>query len=69
MAEDDDEFLPPREAAERLQVSPKTISRWAAMGLIPYVVAPGGHRRFRPRDIEAVAQHMAENPREPQRSS
>lgn len=53
------EYLTPGEAAEVLHVSPKTISRWANRGLLPYLVTLGGHRRFRREDIEAVARRMA----------
>ncbi len=58
----DDEFLLPGEVAERLRVSPKTVSRWAAMGLVPCVVTLGGHRRFRREDIEALARRMEQGP-------
>ncbi len=54
----DDEFLLPGEVAARLRVSPKTVSRWAAMGLVPSIVTLGGHRRFRAEDIEALARRM-----------
>ncbi len=57
---DDKEFLLPSEVAQRLYVSPKTVARWATMGLIPCVVTLGGHRRFRREDVEAIAKRMAE---------
>lgn len=57
----DDQFLLPGQVAARLRVSPKTVSRWAAMGLVPYVVTLGGHRRFRLEDIEALARRMEES--------
>lgn len=41
-----------------LQVSPKTVSRWADRGLIPCVVTMGGHRRFRRRAVEDIKQEM-----------
>jgi excisionase family DNA binding protein len=34
------------EAAEILHVSPKTISRWAAEGKLPFTKTLGGHRRY-----------------------
>lgn len=52
------ELLLPSEVATRLHVSPKTVTRWAAMGLIPCVVTLGGHRRFRREDVEAIARRM-----------
>jgi excisionase family DNA binding protein len=30
----------------RLQVSPKTVARWAKEGRLPYLATLGGHRRF-----------------------
>jgi excisionase family DNA binding protein len=54
-----DAYLTPSEAAKRLHVSPNTIARWANEGRIPCVVTLGGHRRFRPRDIDAVARQMS----------
>jgi predicted site-specific integrase-resolvase len=38
-----------------LQVSPKTISRWARQGLLPYQRTLGGHRRY----PEAVIRELA----------
>ena len=51
-------YLTPGEVARILHVSPKTISRWAAQGLLPCVVTLGGHRRFRPEDVDAVSLRM-----------
>jgi excisionase family DNA binding protein len=34
------------EAAAIMQVSPKTISRWAKEGKLPFVRTLGGHRRY-----------------------
>ncbi len=62
-AEHRDEFLLPSEVATTLGVAPKTVTRWARMGLIPCVVTLGGHRRFRREDVEAVARRMQESPR------
>jgi len=39
-------FLQPAEVAAILQLSPKTISRWAQQGLLPYQRTLGGHRRY-----------------------
>ena len=60
MAEHDYGLLLPSEVAARLRVSPKTVSRWASMGLIPCVVTLGGHHRFRREDVEAIARLMEE---------
>lgn len=52
-------YLTPGEAARSLHVSAKTIDRWANGGRVPCVVTLGGHRRFRPEDIDALAEEMA----------
>ena len=49
-----DVYLTPGEVARLLQVSPKTVSRWADRGLLPCIVTLGGHRRFRRRAVEAI---------------
>jgi excisionase family DNA binding protein len=36
------------EVAATLQVSPKTVSRWAKEGKLPFLRTLGGHRRYRP---------------------
>ena len=51
-------YLRAAEAAALLQVSPKTISRWAREGKLGHVVTLGGHRRFSRSDIEALAERM-----------
>lgn len=49
-----DVYLTPGEVARQLQVSPKTVSRWADKGLLPCIVTLGGHRRFRRSAVEAI---------------
>lgn len=53
------EYLRAAEAAAFLNVSPKTVSRWAKEGKVPHIVTLGGHRRFPRRDIEALARRLA----------
>lgn len=56
---EDSDYLTPGEVARMLHVSPKTISRWAAEGLLPCLVTLGGHRRFRREDVQEVALRMS----------
>lgn len=58
-AVEDHEYLTAGEVARILHVSPKTISRWAAQGLIPCLVTLGGHRRFRREDVDQVRRRMS----------
>lgn len=53
-------FLTSTQAAKRAGVSRGTIVRWEKLGVItstrPYA---GGHRRFRPEDIDALFKPVA----------
>lgn len=50
-----DRLLTPAEVADRLAVSVKTVRRWAKAGILdPILVVPGGHPRYRQRDIERL---------------
>jgi excisionase family DNA binding protein len=44
-------LLTKRQAAERFQVSTRTLDRWRAAGLLP-AFKVGGTVRFRPADLE-----------------
>lgn len=37
-------------------VDPKTVTRWAKTGKLPCFRTLGGHRRFRPEDVRAMAE-------------
>ena len=50
------EWLPLKQAANRLGVHPTTLRRWADGGDIPVMLTPGGHRRFAVVDIERFAE-------------
>lgn len=52
-------YLRTSEVAQRLQVSPKTVSRWAKEGRLPYVATLGGHRRFPERHIEGLLEELS----------
>jgi excisionase family DNA binding protein len=39
-------------------VSPKTVSRWAAAGKLPYAKTLGGHRRYRKAEVLELAAEL-----------
>lgn len=47
-------LLTPGEVAAMFRVDPKTVTRWAAAGRITSIRTPGGHRRFRESEIQAL---------------
>jgi len=51
-------YLNVQRAALRLGVAPHTVRRWTASGLLPCTRTPGGHRRIRQEDVEALAQQI-----------
>lgn len=51
---DPEALLTPGEVAVLFRVDPKTVTRWAAAGRLPSIRTPGGHRRFRWGDVEAL---------------
>lgn len=50
-----DVYLRSSEVADLLHVSPKTVSRWAKEGKLPYRRTLGGHRRFPAEGIRQLA--------------
>jgi excisionase family DNA binding protein len=55
-------WLRAAEVAARLQVSPKTISRWAKQGRLPYRRTLGGHRRYDPDRIDQLVHALTYRP-------
>jgi len=53
-------YLLPSEVARALQVSPKTVTRWAKEGKLASRRTLGGHRRYARADIESLAQRLQE---------
>ena len=49
-------FLHPGEVADLLHVSPKTVSRWAKDGKLPFQRTLGGHRRYPEHELRELAQ-------------
>jgi excisionase family DNA binding protein len=48
-------LLTPRQVANRFAVDPKTVTRWARTGKLPFIRTPGGHRRYRQSVVDQLA--------------
>jgi excisionase family DNA binding protein len=55
-------WLTASQAAARLQVSAKTVTRWANQGHLAHRRTLGGHRRFDPELIDALVQALTYRP-------
>ncbi|HLI57775.1 MAG TPA: helix-turn-helix domain-containing protein [Actinomycetota bacterium] len=55
----DNEYLLAAQVGRLLHVSPKTVSRWAKEGKLPYVRTLGGHRRFPGARIREIADRLS----------
>ena len=53
-------YLRTAQVAELLHVSPKTVSRWAQEGRLPYLRTLGGHRRYPDAEIRALVETLSE---------
>ena len=53
-------YLRTAQVAELLQVSPKTVSRWAQEGMLPYFRTLGGHRRYPDAEIRVLLETLSE---------
>lgn len=42
------------EVGRLFRVDTKTVTRWAKAGRLPSIRTPGGHRRYRSHEIEAL---------------
>jgi excisionase family DNA binding protein len=51
-------YLRGAEVAELLQVSSKTVARWAKDGKLPYLRTLGGHRRYPESSIRALVDQL-----------
>jgi excisionase family DNA binding protein len=51
-------LLSVNQAAKRLGVSPVTVRRWTATGLLPCTRTAGGHRRIDERDLDDLARSL-----------
>ena len=55
-------FLLTAEVADILHVSPKTVSRWAKQGRLPFMKTLGGHHRYPEAEIRELADQLREEP-------
>lgn len=55
-----DGYLLTYEVAAILHCSPKTVSRWAKEGRLPFLRTLGGHRRYPEVEIRALAESLRE---------
>jgi excisionase family DNA binding protein len=55
-------YLHPAEVADILHVSPKTVSRWAKEGKLPFLKTLGGHRRYPATEIRQLADELEAQP-------
>jgi excisionase family DNA binding protein len=55
-------FLRPAEVADLLLVSPKTVSRWAEEGKLPFLMTLGGHRRYPTAAIQELVEVLRREP-------
>jgi excisionase family DNA binding protein len=53
-------YLRTAEVADILYVSPKTVSRWAKQGKLPFLRTLGGHRRYPEAKIRELASQLRE---------
>jgi excisionase family DNA binding protein len=53
-------YLHPAEVADILHVSPKTVSRWAKEGKLPFLKTLGGHHRYPEAEIRELANQLRE---------
>jgi excisionase family DNA binding protein len=55
-------YLRAAEVADLLQVSPKTVSRGAKEGKLPFLKTLGGHRRYPAAEIRQLANELRVEP-------
>ena len=53
-------YLRAAEVADILHVTPKTVSRWAKEGKLPFLKTLGGHRRYPEAEIRDLAEGLHE---------
>jgi excisionase family DNA binding protein len=53
-------MLRPAQVASLFNMSPKTVGRWHAAGILVGVRTAGGHRRFRAQDVFELLEFLEE---------
>jgi excisionase family DNA binding protein len=53
-------YLRTAQVAELLHVSPKTVSRWAQEGMLPFFRTLGGQRRYPDAEIRALLETLSQ---------
>jgi len=53
-------YLRTAQVADLLSVSPKTVSRWAKEGKLPFLKTLGGHRRYPEAEIRVLLEELRE---------
>jgi excisionase family DNA binding protein len=56
----DPKWLRSAQVAAILDVSPKTVNRWAREGRLSFQLTLGGHRRYEERAVREIAEQMVE---------
>lgn len=51
----DKRFLTRLDVSTLFEVSPHTVYRWTREGRLPYVLTPGGRRRYPRQEVERLA--------------
>ncbi len=64
MVKEESQLLTPAEVALLFRVDPKTVARWAAVGRLPSIRTPGGHRRFPRPAVEELLKSSQNSPDE-----
>ena len=62
MPEPTRQWLTGSQTAQRLQVSPRTVVRWADQGRLQHRRTLGGHRRYDPELIDALVNALTYRP-------
>lgn len=65
----DTRLLRPGQVAALFQVSRRTVGEWARTGKLSAIITPGGHRRFRAREVKKLIESLSRASTEGDRSS